>query len=59
MKKTLLAAAFGLSSLLGASAQAKYEPTEANLKSREEFRDMKLGIFLHWGIYSTFAQGEW
>ncbi|MBR5776555.1 MAG: alpha-L-fucosidase, partial [Bacteroidaceae bacterium] len=55
MKKTLLAAAFGLSSLLDASAQAKYEPTEANLKSREEFRDMKLGIFLHWGIYSTFA----
>lgn len=20
---------------------------------------MKFGIFLHWGIYSTFAQGEW
>ncbi len=58
MKKTLLAAVFGLSSLLG-SAQSSYVPTEANLKSREEFRDMKLGIFLHWGIYSTYAQGEW
>ncbi len=40
MKKTLLAAVFGLSSLLG-SAQSSYVPTEANLKSREEFRDMK------------------
>lgn len=59
MKKTILAAAIGISSFLGTNAQSEYVPTEANLKSREEFRDMKLGIFLHWGIYSTFAQGEW
>ncbi len=36
-----------------------YKPTQENLQSRQEFADMKLGIFLHWGIYSTFAQGEW
>lgn len=36
-----------------------YTPTEENLKSRQEFRDAGFGIFLHWGIYSMFAQGEW
>lgn len=26
---------------------------------REEFQDRKFGIFLHWGIYSMMADGEW
>ena len=34
-------------------------PTQENLQARKAFADMKLGIFLHWGIYSMFAQGEW
>jgi len=36
-----------------------YVPTPENLKARKEFADSKLGIFIHWGIYSMFAQGEW
>ena len=40
-------------------AQGNYIPTEENLKARQEFADSKLGIFIHWGIYSMFAQGEW
>jgi alpha-L-fucosidase len=36
-----------------------YVPTTENLKARQEFADSKLGIFIHWGIYSMFAQGEW
>mgnify|MGYP003295310223 CR=1 FL=1 len=40
-------------------AQPTYQPSQANLQSRAEFRDMKFGIFLHWGIYSVFGQGEW
>lgn len=36
-----------------------YTPAKENLDARKEFSDAKLGIFLHWGIYSTFAQGEW
>ncbi|MEE1080395.1 MAG: alpha-L-fucosidase [Bacteroidales bacterium] len=36
-----------------------YVPTPENLQARKEFSDMKFGIFLHWGIYSMFAQGEW
>ena len=34
-------------------------PTQENLQARKAFADMKFGIFLHWGIYSMFAQGEW
>lgn len=51
-----------LGALLGTSnvvAQEGYTPSEGNLKARQEFSDSKLGIFLHWGIYSMFAQGEW
>ena len=36
-----------------------YVPTPENLAARQAFADSKLGIFLHWGIYSMFAQGEW
>ncbi len=36
-----------------------YVPTKENLDAREDFSNAKFGIFLHWGIYSTFAQGEW
>ena len=42
-----------------ANAQtAEYIPTPENLKARQEFADSKFGIFIHWGIYSMFAQGE-
>ena len=39
--------------------EAKYTPTAENLQARKEFADSKFGIFIHWGIYSMFAQGEW
>lgn len=60
MKKCLLSILL----LLGACyAQAQvpkpYIPTAENLEARREFADSKLGIFIHWGIYSMFAQGEW
>ena len=38
---------------------AQYNPPKENLEAREKFSAKKFGIFLHWGIYSTFAQGEW
>ena len=41
------------------SARAQYVPTEDNLRARREFEGFRFGIFLHWGIYSEFAQGEW
>ncbi|MDE5659360.1 MAG: alpha-L-fucosidase [Muribaculaceae bacterium] len=36
-----------------------YTPTDDIIKARAEFADAGLGIFIHWGIYSMFAQGEW
>lgn len=42
-----------------AQKSATYVPTPENLEARKEFADSKLGIFIHWGIYSMFAQGEW
>ena len=41
------------------SAFAQYTPSQSNLEARKEFSQKRLGIFLHWGIYSTYAQGEW
>lgn len=43
---------------LAANAQ-KYTPTADNLASRENFQDMKFGLFIHWGIYSELGAGEW
>lgn len=58
MKKLILSIAIIASTLLSASAQG-YEPTKENLQSRKEFAEDRFGIFIHWGIYSMFAQGEW
>ena len=50
----------GTNSLFAQNEQnATYTPSVENLKARAEFQDSKFGIFLHWGIYSLFAQGEW
>ena len=37
----------------------KYTPSPENLERRKEFADAKLGIFIHWGIYSMMGDGEW
>ena len=54
---TFVSALLSLSCL--AQQQVCYVPTAENLKARQEFADSKLGVFIHWGIYSMFAQGEW
>jgi len=40
-------------------AQVNYTPSPENLKSREWFQDAKLGMFIHWGVYSILGDGEW
>ena len=47
-----------LASAIGASG-SDYTPSARNMQRRAEFEDFRFGIFIHWGIYSTFAQGEW
>ena len=48
-----------LTGLAPLSAAAEYVPAKENLESRQAFEGFRFGIFLHWGIYSEFAQGEW
>ena len=40
-------------------ADEAYQPSPANLASRSWFRDARFGLFIHWGAYSTLADGEW
>ncbi len=42
-----------------AGVQESYRPSSANLKAREWFQDSKFGLFIHWGVYSVLADGEW
>lgn len=59
MKRLIWSLLGSMICLLQIFAQSDYQPTEENLKAREEFRDNKFGIFIHWGIYSMMADGEW
>lgn len=64
MKKVILITLFSLG-VLAAGAQQysfpmrEYTPSPENIKAREEFRDMRFGMFIHWGIYSILGDGEW
>ena len=61
-KLSIWATAGLFASYLSASTlepEGGYVPSAENQKSREAFQDDKFGIFLHWGIYSMPAQGEW
>ncbi len=58
MKRILLNFIVCMAALASAFAQT-YTPTESNLEARRQFEGFRFGIFIHWGIYSEFAQGEW
>lgn len=58
MKKVFLILSFLICHFSFSVAQT-YTPSEENLKARAEFQDNKFGIFLHWGVYSMLADGEW
>ncbi len=40
-------------------SQEGYKPAPENLAARQWFQDAKFGLFIHWGVYSTLASGEW
>lgn len=62
---TLLATAFSPLAVLSQETPVHpdraipYTPTPEIKKAQKEFSDSRFGIFIHWGIYSMFAQGEW
>jgi hypothetical protein len=42
-----------------ALAQGRDSIPAERLASRDWYRDAKFGMFVHWGVYSQLAQGEW
>ena len=57
MKKILLI--LSVCSIAIATQAQTYTPTPENLKARQEFRDDKFGLFIHWGPFSIPGAGEW
>jgi len=59
----LLTTALGLlvAAACGSAAEqgGGYTPAPENLEAREWFRDAGFGLFIHWGVYSVLARGEW
>lgn len=58
MRKIVFAlfSALLFSSLAGAQG---YTPAAENLAARTQFQDNKYGMFIHWGLSSMLADGEW
>ena len=54
--KMLMVAALAVCSL---AAGAAYQPEQWNLDARKKFAEQRFGIFIHWGLYANYAQGEW
>ena len=50
---------FSFLALLASFVCVAQSITDETRQIREEFQDRKFGIFLHWGIYSMLADGEW
>lgn len=57
MKNFLLGICFILSVPV-AFAQT-YTPGPENMTARQQFQDMKFGMFIHWGASSVLGSGEW
>ena len=57
--KSILAATLLAAAASPASAQEDYQPSPEIVQSQEQFRENRFGIFIHWGIYSMYGQGEW
>ena len=55
----LVACLFVVLPMKSQGTDASYVPTAENLQARETFQDNKLGIFIHWGVYSMLGDGEW
>ena len=56
MKKLIL---FGILAAAACASAAEYQPEPWQLEARQKFADQRFGIFIHWGLYANYAQGEW
>lgn len=58
MRRSFFLLITGISFFSFSVAQTNYA-ADVNMEARERFRDMKFGLFIHWGIYSLMGDGEW
>ena len=61
MKANLLRMAFAVAvgTLVSSAGAEMYQPAAWNLEARQKFADQRFGIFIVWGLYANYAQGEW
>ena len=59
MKRYLAALAFATLSASMPMVADTYTPSPQVIESQRHFASERFGIFIHWGIYSMFGQGEW
>lgn len=59
MRKRMFSFALAAALSLPLAAQTGYTPAPENREARKEFQDNKFGIFIHFGLYSMLADGEW
>src|SRR5688572_27287838 len=45
--------------LVNVRSQSSYTSTATNLEARKIFKDMRFGLFIHWGASSVLGDGEW
>ena len=58
IKSNALIACSVLVAGLCAAAAAEYRPDAWNLQAREKFAEQRYGVFIVWGLYAYYAQGE-
>ena len=46
-------------SIFSQSTTSNYTPTPQNVQARQQFQVDKFGMFIHWGLSSMLADGEW
>ena len=59
LQSIFFSAIFMLFGSMAIMSQPGYTPSAENLEARKSFQDDKFGVFIHWGIYSMMADGEW
>ena len=61
MKKSFVnkTVAIAFAAVAATASAADYQPEQWNLDARRQFADQRFGIFIHWGLYANYAQGEW
>lgn len=58
MRKKISLTAFFIALYFSGISQ-EYVPTQENIAARQQFRDNRYGMFIHWGLSSVLADGEW